>query len=294
MWKLSVRGMQRQEAISKASKFLGRKHDAKTGGTARKIKDRAKKNPDLNRAGLNQAIADIYQRGVNPKDLDLEKIDFSVSYSNIRSQIQDLLDKRGAEKFGSRKDAERKSQMSYAQKKGSETLKTIASVRHERRPPHNQYTDETKDADRTFGRLTEESFRKWSRNPNKYDIEGVDGKKKQGSQQPLPFQRNSRIKEMRIADAEQELGEPEERDLGISDSEKLDWEIGGAPDLKDSRSSKQVGKDLKGSTSERSSQQSLREGGFASKSSEKTLDNFSESVSESGKEVSDKWSGNYV
>lgn len=280
--------MQRQEAVSKASKFLGRQGDIKTKSTAKKIKRKAKDNPDLNRAALTQVIADIYQRGDTPKDLDLERIDWKVSYSNIRGQVQDLLDKRKNSKFDSRKKSDREAKMSYAAEKESEMLKDIAHVRHERRKPHSQYTDNTKEAERKFGRLTDSAYNKWSRNPNKYDIEGVDGKKDVGSQKPLPLQRNENIFDMRMNDAEQGTSDPVEaplgagvnpakmvsnKDLGVSSSEGKD--IG----FSDSRASKNVSKNLKGGTSERSSQQSLREGGYASKSSEKTLD---------------KWDDNYV
>jgi len=270
--------MQRNQAISKASKFLGRKYDVKTGGTAKKIKKKSKNNPQLNRARLNQIVADFYQRGVDPKDLDLEKIDWSVSYQNIRSQVQELLDKRGADKFSNRRQSERKASMDYAAKKESDMLMTIADVRHSRRPAHSRYTDETKEADRKFGRLTDESFEKWSKDPNKYDIEGIDGKQEKGSQQPLPLRRNSMIEDMRMSDAEQSKGFMEDpgasvnagelldKDLGISGSDKLDF--------KDSRSKKQVKQDNRGGTAERSTQKGLREQGFSSKKSEKTLGNW--------------------
>ena len=288
--------MKRSQAISKASSFLGRKTDIKTGSTAKRIKEKSKDNPDLDRARLNQIVADIYQRGSTPKDLDLQRIDFSVSYNNIRNQVKDLLDKRGSKKFANRRKAERESEMSYAREKQSEQLITVANVRHERRPAHNQYVDETKEADKKFGRLTDSSFEKWARNPNKYDIEGVDGKEEKGSQMPLPLKRQKRTEDLRMREIELDTSESSEvaynndagiySDLKISSSEKLG--------LSDSRSDSQVKKSVKGTTSGRSSQKGLREQGFVSKSSEKTLDSFQDSVEESGKEVSGKFDGNYV
>ena len=278
--------MQRSDAISDASKFLGRKHDVKTGGTAKRIKRRASDNDDLNRARLNQIVADIYQRGVDPKDLDLEKIDWSVSYQNIRGQVKNLLDKRGVDSFNAEKRRKRKATMDYAAKKGSEQLKTVANVRHERRDPHSQYVDETKEAERKFGRLTDSAYRKWSKNPNKYDIEGVDGKKQKGRQQPLPFRRKQKIHDLRMSNVEQDLSEPVEEvglnqgSVAFTDSKKLDMDIGGeSVKISDSRSSKEVSKSMRGGTKEKSTQQGLREGGYVSKKSEKTLD---------------KWDGNYV
>jgi len=296
--------MQRNQAISKASKFLGRKHHIKTGSSAKVIKDRAKDNPDLNRARLNNIIGDIYQRGVDPKDLDLEKIDWSVSYQNIRGQVKDLLDRRGADSFAASKRREREATQDYAAKKQSEQLMTVAEVRDERRPAFNQYIDKTKNAEKTFGRLTEKAFNEWSRNPNKYDVEGVDTRDEEefrGMQMGLPFQRKSKdsIRDMRLSNAEQDLGgdrspgaavnpgELVERNLGVSSSEILYTgdEMSkhtskrireDRQELMDSRSSDEVEQDMKGGTSERSEQKGLREQGFASKSSEKTLGDWDE------------------
>lgn len=280
--------MQRHEAVSRAAKFLGNKGQINTKSVAKDIKEESKDNPTLNRRKLNHVIADIYQRGARPKDLDLKRIDWSASYNNIRGQVERLLDKRGNEGFEVQKKADRETDMSYAAKKESEMLKDIAQVRHERRDPHAQYTDETKEAERKFGRLTDSAYQKWSRNPNKYDIEGVDGKQDKGSQKPLPLQRSEKIFDMRMKDAEQDTSDPAEAPMGagvnpkkLMDSKKLgisDSNNDVSSNFSDSRASKNVEKNLKGNSSERSSQQSLRDG-FASKSSEKTLD---------------KWEDNYV
>lgn len=271
--------MKRNVAISKASKFLGRDYDVKSSGGADKIKKKSKENPDLDRARINQIIADFFQRGVNPKDLDLEKIDWSVSYNNIRNQVSDLLDKRGVDSFESTKRREQNAMRDYARKKQSEQLMTVAELRHQRRPEYNQYVDENKEAEKKFGRLTESAYEKWSRNPSKYDIEGVDGKQETGDQVPLPLRRksSSRIEDMRMSNVEQDLSDGlgqgnvnsaklMKKDLGVSSSDRLDFS--------DSRSESDVSKSLKGGTSERSSQKGLREQGFVSKKSEKTLDKF--------------------
>jgi hypothetical protein len=117
---------------------------------------------------------------------------------------------------------------------------------------------------------------------NKYDIEGVDGRKVEGTQKPLPFKKNdrSRIKDMKMNNVEQDLSDPEEdpgfnsASIAFSESRKLDQDVGGkSVKISDSRSSKDVSKNLKGGTKERSTQKGLRDG-FASKKSESTLDKF--------------------
>ena len=315
--------MKRQDAIKKASKFLGRKNEIKTGSTAKKVKDRAKRNPDLNRAGLTQIVADIYQRGDDPRDLDLERIDFSVSYSNIRGQVEDLLKKRqgSSAKFQSEKDAERK------------TGKEIAEQRNKRRPAYNQFIDQTKNAETTFPHATDKAVRKWSRNPNKYDIKGVDTRreKEARTQAQLPFRRKSRIqdmkkgiksrygslaisesnvpneeferqsriealKEKKIADFEQERNKNKLVNKGrksIISDKNLDLKGSNLAKNKDSRSVAELGKSIRGTTTQRSNQKGLREMGMVSKSSEKTLDKFSKSVSDSGKQVTEKFDGDY-
>mgnify|MGYP006926865713 CR=1 FL=1 len=279
--------MKRQQAVSKASKFLGKKGYIKTKKSAKRIKDQARNNPDLNRASLNQIVADIFQRNADPKDLDLQKIDFSNSYGNIRSQVQSLLDEKGYDKFENRKDRERESQMSYAAEKQSEILKDIAEVRDERRDNFNQFIDKTKNTKKRFGRLTEEAYEKWSRNPSKFDVEGVDTRNEgelRGMEVRLPFEKKERIRDMAVSDAVEKKfsamegsvsekplaikGGKDPEQVGVSESSSVD------AGLQDSRSSSQVEKNVRGSTSERSSQKGLREQGFASKSSEKTLDKF--------------------
>lgn len=327
--------MRRQDAIKKASKFLGRKNDIKTSSTAKKIKEKAKGNPDLNRASLNQIIADIYQRGADPKDLDLQRIDFSTSYSNIRGQVEDLIKKRQGRsgKFENEKEAERKTGMDKQRKHEQGINQDIAQVRHNRRDPFNQFVDETKQAEKTFPHATDKALKKWKNNPNKYDIQGVDSKKskEERTQAQLPFRRKSRIKKMKseIKAKDGSLGgfeEPgpdprferrsriealkdkkvmkfeEDRNKNtlvnkgreaIRSDRNLDLKGSKLAENKDSRSMADVTKNIRGTTSGRSKQKGLREMGVASKKSEKTLDNFSKSVSDSGKQVSGKFDGNY-
>lgn len=104
--------MERDEAVSRATDYLSSK-----GGKNWKQGDELKRrtNENVGFMATAQAIADIYQRGLRPRDLDLQKIDFGVSYQNIRTQIEEMLDKRGAKDFDKKVDAEVKSQMEKAE-----------------------------------------------------------------------------------------------------------------------------------------------------------------------------------
>lgn len=57
------------------------------------------------------------------------------------------------------------------------SAKREASSRHEKRPDWNQRVDESLQADTVFRNPSERQMRKWKRNPDKYDIEGVDTKR---------------------------------------------------------------------------------------------------------------------
>jgi len=186
--------MKRSKAISEASDFLGTKYDLKTGGTAKKIKEKGKKN-DLNRIQLNQIVADVFQRGAKPKDIDLRKIDFTTSYDNIRRQVKDLVKKNKGESavFRSEKKEKKERLSAKAKKQMADRNRTLAETIHERRPDLNQYVDETRTAERTFNQPTDQQFDTWKRNPAKYDIKGVDARKEPAARQQvkLPFQKEN-------------------------------------------------------------------------------------------------------
>jgi hypothetical protein len=188
--------MKRSKAISQASNFLGTKFDLKTGGTAKKIKEKGKEN-NLNRIQLNQIVADVFQRGADPKDIDLRKIDFSTSYDNIRGQVEQLIKKNMGESamFESEKKDRRDRISARAKKQMADRNRTLAETIHEQRPDLNQYVDETRTAERTFDQPTNEQFDRWKRNPSKYDIKGVDARKEPAARQQatLPFQEKQRV-----------------------------------------------------------------------------------------------------
>jgi hypothetical protein len=190
--------MKRSEAISQASDFLGTKFDLKTGGTAKKIKEKGKEN-NLNRAQLNQIVADVFQRGADPKDIDLRKIDFSTSYDNIRGQVKELVKQTKGESamFESEKQDRRDRISARAKKQMADRNRTLAETIHEQRPDLNQYVDETRTAERTFDQPTNEQFDTWKRNPTKYDIKGVDARKEPAARQnaTLPFEEKQSITE---------------------------------------------------------------------------------------------------
>ena len=127
--------MERDEAVSRATDYLSRK-----GGDNWANGDELKRRTNENTGFMAtaQAIADIYQRGERPRDLDLQKIDFGVSYSNVRTQIEELLDKRGAKDFDKKVDAEIESQMERAK----EMLKKEEEKREEIRKKAQEEAEE--------------------------------------------------------------------------------------------------------------------------------------------------------
>lgn len=260
--------MKRSEAISQASDFLGTKFDLKTGGTAKKIKEKGKDN-NLNRAQLNQIVADVFQRGADPKDIDLRKIDFTTSYDNIRGQVKELVKQTKGESamFESEKKDRRDRISAKAKKQMADRNRTLAETIHERRPDLNQYVDETRTAERTFDQPTNEQFDTWKRNPSKYDIKGVDARKEPAARQEalLPFEEKQTItdelktqlqtdKKMRRAlrkDREAKSSTALEYTLNRDDGEKMpdDIPLSGGPGLmryqyKSKRKAKEVAERL--------------------------------------------------
>lgn len=132
--------MERDEAVSRATDYLSRK-----GGDNWASGDELKRRTNENTGFMAtaQAIADIYQRGERPRDIDLQKIDFGVSYSNIRTQIEELLDKRGAKDFDQKVDAEIESQMERAK----EMLKKEQEKREEIRQKAQEEAEKLIDND---------------------------------------------------------------------------------------------------------------------------------------------------
>jgi hypothetical protein len=303
--------MERKTAIKKANNFLGKKNQIKVSKTARKIKEKSKKNSDLNRASLNQIVADIYQRGADPKDLDLQRIDFNTSYENIRGQVADLVKKRRGQEasFANERREKRKNMADQAQQYQREMNTELAEQVHNRRSNFSQYVDETRNNSKTFRNPTERQLKKWRRNPGKYDIAGVDTKKEPEArkQATLPFNREGRGK-LSVDKYKNEMkarqNEMMENGIGMasirveegklspntsnSSSSSVSISDSNLQDSKDSRSMAEVGRNISNSTS----QESLRDG-YSAKSSEKTLNNFENSVTESGKSATD-YKGNYL
>lgn len=306
--------MKRQEALEQAHNYL------KRGNTARKLKDRANNNADLTYMGLAHVIADVIQRGVNPKDVDFDKIDWGVSYGNIRGQAQDLADKKGGDEFGNEKRDRIESAMSKAEEiqksRKHERLKDKAETVQRGRSKWAKYSDQTRNAETVYkAPITEDEYEKWRRDPNKRDIEGVDDRRppsQRVNMNQFPFEKSieKKKKEMMMKNVEEE---PENTGFNVKSNReavkrsidsrnssgmqkknsleltsKLDKlkdlknVVGNKSDLQDSRSDKKLSFDVKGSTTERSTQKGLREMGMVSKSSEKTLDNFSFDNSNAG------------
>jgi len=100
--------IERTRAVKLATDYL-----KSNGGNNWKAGDELKRRtPDnLNFMTAVQLIADIYQRGARPRDLDLQKIDFSLTKAEIDKQIDELLSKRGFEQFDEVKSEELDSQI---------------------------------------------------------------------------------------------------------------------------------------------------------------------------------------
>jgi len=303
--------MERKTAIKKANNFLGKKNQIKVSKTARKIKEKSKKNSDLNRASLNQIVADIYQRGADPKDLDLQRIDFKTSYENIRGQIADLIKKRRGQKasFANERREKRKNMADQAQQYQREMNTELAEQVHNRRSNFSQFVDETRNNSKTFRNPTERQLKKWRRNPGKYDIAGVDTKKEPEArtQATLPFNRDrgnisidrsrtEKAKDIAVKFAEESFNSASKRvkqgklspNTSSSSNSSVSISDSNLQDSKDSRSMAEVGRNISNSTN----QESLRDG-YSAKSSEKTLNNFEKSVTESGKSATN-YKGNYL
>jgi hypothetical protein len=291
--------MEREEALEQAHDYL------KRGNTAEWLKERSRKNEDLTYMGLAHVVADVIQRGVNPGDVDFQKIDWGVSYGNIRGQAQDLADQRGGEEFGTEKRDRIKSSMEKAEAMKSsrrhERLKDKAETVQKGRSKWARYSDQVKTASRTFqAPITKGEYKKWRRNPDGTDIEGVDDRRPPSQRTKIsqfPFEKSieKRKKEMMMKNVEEEpdrLGmDLKSEKMAIRDSVKamtgsnnsssISWngqKDSGKTNFSDSRSTEEVKSSLKGSTSERSNQKSLRERGFLSEGSEKSLDKFKNNI----------------
>lgn len=291
--------MTRQEALDKAFDYL------KRGNTAKFLKERSNRNEDLTYMGLAHVVADVIQRGVNPGDVDFQKIDWGVSYQNIRGQAQDLADQRGGEEFGTEKRDRIKSSMEKAEAMKSsrrhERLKDKAETVQKGRSKWARYSDQVKTASRTFqAPITNKEYKKWRRNPDGTDIEGVDDRRPPSQRTKIsqfPFEKSieKRKKEMMMKNVEEEpnrlgmnlrsekmaIRDSVKAISGSNNSSSISWngqKDSGKTNFNDSRTSKDVELSLKGSTSERSSQEGLREGGYISKESEETLDKFKNNI----------------
>jgi len=129
----------------------------------------------------------------------------------------------------------------YSSEQDSIDFRRLAERRHSRRAPGKSYADEVKNADKTFGknggRVSEEDYQKWARNPSKYDIEGVDDKREK-EKMPPGLRRSSNVFDMRMNEVEIDTREPVEpsrrntaaldKKLSVSKSDKLDIDSGGS------------------------------------------------------------------
>lgn len=141
----------RAEATSRAHDYL-----SKTGANNWKQGDELKRRSDgKSYMAIVNLIADIYQRGERPSDLDLQRIDFSVSTSNIQDQIDELLKKRGAEQFEKEKEAKIESDM----EKAEELIKEDQEEMEETRRQTKEELDEMMGED---GKLFEARTSAWT------------------------------------------------------------------------------------------------------------------------------------
>jgi len=129
--------IQRSEAVDRAHEYL-----SKTGANNWKQGDELKRRSSVNYMTAVHLIADIYQRGERPSDLDLQRIDFSVSENNIQEQISDLLEKRGAEEFEKEKEATIESDMAKAEEMIREDREEMEETRERTREELDQMMEQ--------------------------------------------------------------------------------------------------------------------------------------------------------
>lgn len=129
--------IQRSEAVDRAHEYL-----SKTGANNWKQGDELKRRSSVNYMTAVHLIADIYQRGERPSDLDLQRIDFSVSENNIQEQISDLLEKRGAEEFEKEKEATIESDMAKAEEMIREDREEMEETRERTREEIDQMMEQ--------------------------------------------------------------------------------------------------------------------------------------------------------
>lgn len=138
--------MEREEAVERAHGYL-----SETGGKNWKQGQELKRRTqDLGYMETVQLIADIYQRGERPGDrLDLQTIDFSLSYEEIKGRINESLDDLGAEQFESVEEQELDNQTERMEAMVEAEREQMESIREEVEEEVEELTAE-EERDRLF------------------------------------------------------------------------------------------------------------------------------------------------
>lgn len=147
--------MEREEAVERAHGYLS-KNGANNWKQGQELKRRTQEG--LGYMETVQLIADIYQRGERPGDrLDLQTIDFSLSYEEIKSGINEALDDLGAQQFENIEEQELESQMDRMEAMVEKEREQMENIREEVEEEVEQLTAEEEE-----GRLFQARNQAWT------------------------------------------------------------------------------------------------------------------------------------
>ncbi len=139
----------------------------------------------------------LRNRGINPDTVDLDslidsRLRLPENLRNLEKNLGMSLDEQSRGFRSQKRKAEKR-----AREIGKKTLKAQAEMAHDRRPGFNQLIDESKRNQRKL-KLNRDNYRKWRRNPDKYDLKGIDTLKDKAARTDarIPANRANKLKEM--------------------------------------------------------------------------------------------------
>lgn len=127
----------------------------------------------------------LRQKGVDPQGVDLQaRVDPQRSFQENREALENKLGNLGRRNRTSEQDRARAEQRKQARREARRI--------HQERPAFNRFVDETKQAETVFVNPSEKEFEMWARNPDKFDIKGVDTRQsaEERPEVKLPFMKD--------------------------------------------------------------------------------------------------------
>ena len=167
-------------------------------------------NPGLQEHLLKKRLK---RRGIEPDLIDVHAhMDRTLSLPENITQFE--------EKFNIGSSEMGQEEVSSKQRKA--TIRQARKI-HNQRPKFNRMIDESIRAERVFKNPTEKQFGMWRKNPDEYDIKGVDTKLPAGqrTEAKVPANRRKRVLFENGSDA------PDGKDMGIPNPESIvpdSWE----------------------------------------------------------------------